>query len=214
MADIRETTDKVRDVVPPELQGFIIAAIVVVGIMAVMTLFFWLMRHRLQPAEITEGAAEHPAGKKALPSKKERQKTRDAARAMGFIVDDVERDVPVELDSAAHREELQRRTCARYVFPEHVELNEEWALLRRPWRMADDQVGNGWQLERRKDAGLSEAALKLIQTLTREDRWQSRFLEIELARNTLTFYWDEFGGKREVQNLKAYQDSLKKVSAT
>jgi len=211
MADLSETADKVRDAVPPELAGFIIATIVVVGLMAALTLFFRLMRYKWEPADGAEEAGSAPG--KIRTSKKERQKTREAARALGFIVDDVDRDAPVELEAVSAAEELQRRTCARYVFPEHVELNEEWTLLRRPWRMADDQVGAGWQLERRKNTPLSEETLKLIQTLTRERRWEGRFLEIELSRNTLTFYWDEFGGAREVRNLKSYQDRLKKGSA-
>lgn len=211
MADIRETADSVRDAVPPELQGFIIAAIVVVGLMAVMTLFFWLMRHRLHPAEITEASTDAAAGKKRRTSKKEQQKTREAARALGFMADDVEREAPADLDFMPQTQELQRRTCARYVLPEHVEINAEWALLRRPWMAGNDLVGKGWHLDWRKGTPMDAASFKLIETVTHDSRWKNRFLEIELARNTLTFYWDEFGGKREVQNLKSYQDSLQKV---
>jgi hypothetical protein len=35
---------------------------------------------------------------------------------------------------------------------------------------------------------------------------------MEMARNTLTLYWDEFGGKTQVENLRSFQEKLKKVS--
>jgi len=209
---MQETRDKIRDAVPLELQGFVISAIVVVGIMVVMMLFFRLMRHRWH-LEAEDGvAAETVSGKKIKTSNKERQKTRDAARAMGFMTDDVERDVPPAGGLLPDTGEMQRRICARYVLPEHVEHNAEWALLNRPWRLADGDVGAGWQLEWRKGEK-SDALMALIKTVTHDNRWKNRFLEIELARNTLAFYWDEFGGRREVENLKSYQDSLKKVAA-
>jgi hypothetical protein len=211
LADIQQTTDTIRDAVPLELQGFVISAIIVIGIMIVMTLFFWLMRNRLHPAEVTEAAVQKPQNKQIKTGNKEQQKTRQAAVDMGFMADDVERDAPVDMTFLQDAEHMQRRSCARYVYPEHVERNAEWSLLRRPWMGGSGDVGKGWQLDWRK--GERDAAtMTLIRDVTHDDRWKNRFLEMEMARNTLTLYWDEFGGKAQVENLRSFQEKLKTVS--
>lgn len=212
MADITTSADKMKDAIPPELQGFVIAAIVVVAIMAGMTLLFWLMRHRLtfdQTVETPTQQASGKAPKTRAPktSAKEKQKTRDAAWAMGFMADDVEREAPIDITDAK-KPETGRRHCARYTYPEHVESNAEWALLRRPAASATVETAQGWQLVWHK--GEHEPyMLAMIKSVTEDRQWKDRFFEMELARNSLTFYWDEFGGPPQVQKLKAYLDQIK-----
>ena len=202
MADIEQAADKVRDALPPELQGFVIAAIVVLGIVIVMTVFFRLTRK-------TPGAdSGRLKSKQIKTSKKAKAKTREAAQAMGFMADDVMRDIPADLTFMPRTQEMRHRLCARYVYPEHVERNADWVLLKRPWAAESGDVGTGWQLVWHRGAPDDET-MAMIKSVTHDPRWQNRFLEMELSRNTLTFYWDEFGGKAEVQNLKSYLDSIK-----
>lgn len=208
MADTQQTADKLREALPPELQGFVIAAIVVLGIVIVMTVFFRLMRPGRQSATHAPADAEKPKSKQIKTSRKNKIKTREAAQAMGFMADDIMRDIPVDLTFMPRTQEMQPRSCARYVFPEHVERHAEWTLLKRPWAAESDNVGKGWQLAWHH--GVQDAeTMAMIKNVTHDARWKNRFLEIELSRNTLVFYWDEFGGRAEVQNLKSYLDSIK-----
>lgn len=208
MAGITTSADKMKEALPLELQGFVLAAIVVVAIMAGMTLLFWLMRHRLSSDQTVEGDPQAQSSKAAKASPKEKQKTRDAAWAMGFMADDVEREAPVDITDPQKTEKTNRHMCARYTYPEHVESNAEWVLLRRPAAPATAEVADGWQLDWRK--GEREASvLAMIKSVTEDKQWKNRFFEMELARNALTFYWDEFGGKSQVQKLKDYLDQIK-----
>jgi hypothetical protein len=212
MADIQQTADNVREALPLELQGFVIAAIVVVGIVIVMTVFFKLMGKRLHMPETAPSGDVKPKSKQLKTSAKIKRKTREIAQAMGFMADDVSRDVPVDLTFMPRTQEVKPRTCARYVYPEHVERNAEWTLLKRPWAEENGDVGKGWQLDWRRGDRDAET-MAMIKTVTHDARWKNRFLEMELARNTLIFYWDEFGGKAEVQNLLSCQQQLKPVAS-
>lgn len=208
MDDIQQNADKLHEALPPELQGFVIAAIVVLGIVIVMSFFFWLMRGRLNLAQGAETAAAKPKSKQLKTSRKAQHKTREAAQALGFMADDVMREVPVDLTFMPRTQDMQSRLCARYVYPEHVERHAEWVLQKRPWAAEKGDVGKGWQLDWRR--GEQDAqTMAVIKAVTHDARWQNRFLEIELSRNTLTFYWDEFGGRATVLHLKSYFDQLK-----
>ena len=212
MTGITVSADQVKDAIPLELQGFVIAAIVVVAIMAGMTLLFWLMRHRLSSDQTVESDSQTQNSKAAKTSAKEKQKTRDAAWAMGFMADDVEREAPADMGNAKEATQISRHVCARYTYPEHVESAAEWVLLRRPDAPATATAAQGWRLEWRKGEQ-DPAMLAMIKSVTEDRQWKNRFFEMELARNSLTFYWDEFGGKSQVQKLKSYLDQIKHKGA-
>jgi hypothetical protein len=183
--------------VPLEIWGFLISAIVVVILMVVVGMVLYLQRRKE-----TEGTPDTARVPKTSP--KDKAKTREAARATGFIADDVERALPdISLDTPGP---LQRQYCARYTYPEHIASNAEWALLQRPGHVSGT-VAAGWQLlwqRGAEDAGVIEILAKI----SADTRWKKRHFEMELSRNALTFYWDEYGGKPLVDVLKSYFDQL------
>lgn len=197
MDELLKTIENMKAHVPLEIWGFLISAVVVVILMVTVGMILYLQRRKE-----TEGTSETKHPQKT--SLKDKTKTREAARAKGFIADDVERalpDVSVDTPSA-----LQRQSCARYIYPEHIASNAEWSLLQRPGH-ASGAVSAGWQLVWHKgaeDAGVKEILAKI----SADTRWKKRHFEMELSRNALTFYWDEYGGKPLVDVLKSYFDQL------
>ena len=197
MDELLKTIENVKAHVPLEIWGFLISAVVVVILMVTVGMILYLQRRKE-----TESATDT----KLIPktSAKEKAKTREAARAKGFIADDVERELPdISVDTPSP---LQRQYCARYTYPEHIASHAEWSLLQRPGH-ASGMVSEGWQLvwhRGAEDAGVKEILAKI----SADARWKKRHFEMELSRNALTFYWDEYGGKPLVDVLKSYFDQL------
>lgn len=214
---------KLGEKLPFELIGFVLAAGVLI-VFIVLAIFLKRYQHPDAPTESVSaplnddttllGKMRAKAANKPLkPAKiiKEKGKTREVAMAAGFIVDDVERDLPVlekEKDAAAAGV-MERTVCGRYYYPEHVAGNAEWKLLRRPAQTtpAAPLLTEGWQLSLTKGA-LSVAALGGINQLIADKHWKKHPLEIEVTRNAINFYWDEVGGKDQIENFKTLVEKL------
>lgn len=153
------------------------------------------------------------ANKPPKPAKvlKKKNKTREVAMASGFIVDDVERDLPVldKDDDAVAAGVMERTVCGRYYYPEHVTGNAEWKLLRRPAQTtpALPLLFEGWRLEVTRGE-LSQAALGGINKLIADSHWKKHPLEIEVQRNAIHFFWDEIGGKDQIEKFKTLVENL------
>lgn len=214
---------KLSEKLPIELIGFVLAAGVLI-VFIVLAIFLKRYQHPEAPTESVGapinddttllGKMRAKAANKPLkPAKviKEKNKTREVAMAAGFIVDDVERDLPIlgkDKDAAAVGM-MERVVCGRYYYPEHVTGNAEWKLLRRPAQTtpATPLLAEGWQLVVTKGE-LSAAALGGINKLITDAHWKKHPLEIEVLRSSINFYWDEVGGKDQIENFKTLVEKL------
>lgn len=214
---------KLGEQLPFELIGFVLAA----GVLIVfIVLAIFLKRYHMPDAPTESVSAPlnddttllgkmraKAANKPLKPAKiiREKGKTREVAMAAGFIVDDVERDLPIlEKDKdAVAAGVMERMVCGRYYYPEHVSGNAEWKLLRRPAQTtaAAPLLTEGWQLQVTKGE-LSVAALGGINQLIGGSHWKKHPLEIEVARNSINFFWDEVGGKDQIENFKTLVEKL------
>ena len=214
---------KLGEKLPLELIGFVLAAGVLI-VFIVLAIFLKRYQHPEAPTDSNSapinddttllGKMRAKAANKPLkPAKilKEKNKTREVAMAAGFIVDDVERDLPLlEKDKdAAALGVMERVVCGRYYYPEHVSGNAEWKLLRRPTQTtpAAPLLADGWQLVVGKGV-LSAAALGGINKLISDSHWKKHPLEIEVTRNSINFFWDEVGGKDQIENFKTLVEKL------
>jgi len=217
-----------QEKLPLELIGFVLAAVVLIGFVVLM-FFLKRFQHPQPPTEAINAPINDDTtlvgrlkakneSKPLKPAKalKEKLKTREVAMAMGFIADEVERDLPV-LDKDKEIESksgvLERVVCARYYFPEHVSSSAEWKLLRRPAQLtpAPLLLTEGWILQIEKGE-LSHLAVGAINHLIADKHWQKHALEIEVARSAVHFYWDEIGGKDKVEMLKTLVEKLNQRS--
>lgn len=219
-----------RDKLPIEAIGFVLGAGVL--ILFIMLAFFLRRYQHIEPpreainAPITDdttftGRMRARAAKVAtMPGKilKDKLKTRETAMVMGFIVDEVERDLPsMEKDKDKEAEAkaglLERMPCGRYYFPEHVTGGAEWKLLRRPSQTmpAPLLLTPGWILQMEKGE-LPHLAIGAINHLIADKHWQKHVVEIEVKRNSIHFYWDEFGGKEKLEAFKTLVEKLNQRS--
>lgn len=213
-----------REKLPIEAIGFVLGAGVLI-LFIVLAIFLRRYQHMEPPTEainapITDdttfvGRMRARAAKAALrPAKilKDRMKTRDSAMAMGFIVDEIERDLPsMEKDKEAEAKAgiLERMPCGRYYFPEHITGGAEWKLLRRPAQVtpAPLLLTPGWVLQMDKGE-LSHLAVGAINHLIADKHWQKHVVEIEVKRNSIHFFWDEAGGKDMLDTFKTLVEKL------
>ncbi len=224
MEGIDLVIEALREKLPIELIGFVLAAVVLIGFV-VLAFFLKHFQHPQPPTEAFDapmnddttlvGKLRAKAENKPLkPAKmlKERLKTREAAMALGFIADEVERDMPVlgkdkEIESRSGV--LERVACGRYYFPEHISGGMEWKLLRRPSQVtpAPMLLTEGWILQIEKGE-LSHLAIGAINHLIADKHWQKHALEIEVSRSAIHFYWDEIGGKDKVEMFRTLVEKL------
>lgn len=220
MEGVDQLIDSMREQMPVEAIGFVIAAVFVIVIF--LGLAFFLRRyHTPEPpreassAQMSDDTVLRKSGDKPLkPAKllKEKMKTREAAMVAGFIADEVERDLPdlsKSNEDVAAAGVLERVTCGRYYYPEHISGGAEWRLLRRPAQQypAPLLLTPGWVLQLEKGE-LSHLAVGAINHLIADTHWQRHPLEIEVARSSINFYWDEIGGKDKVEAFKTLVEKL------
>lgn len=228
MEGIDLVIEALREKLPIELIGFVLAAVVLIGFVVLM-FFLKRFQHPEPPTEAIDapinddttlvGKLRARAENKPLkPAKllKEKLKTRETAMALGFIADEVERDMPV-LDKDKQIESmsgvLERVPCGRYYFPEHISGGAEWKLLRRPSQVTPSPLllTPGWILQIEKGE-LSHLAIGAINHLIADKHWQKHALEIEVSRSAIHFYWDEVGGKEKVEVLRHLVEKLNQRS--
>lgn len=203
---------------PPELIGFVLAAVVLV--VFILLAYFLKRYERPEPPTVSTGApmdddttllSKMRAKSAAKPGRilKEKLKAREGAMAAGFIVDDVERDLPVLSGTGAAVGQLERQLCARYYYPEHISGGAEWKLFRRPLELVPvyPLLVPGWVLRLEK-GGLSPVAVTAINHFILDSDWQKYSVEIEVARSAIHFYWDEAAGKDKIAQFKALIDKL------
>ncbi len=182
--------------IPLEVRGFVIAAVIVMQGIAL----FQVMKRIRRPGRFK-------AAKKARPvSARAQAKAREAALAAGFMVEDIERDMP-DMDAGGM---LRRGPCAHYYFPERIWAKASWALLRRPGDMTQG-FAPGWTF-RQLDGSTTPESFSAIAAITDDDDLPRGFFEIESRDSFLHFYWDEAGGKAGVARIKDYIDKLKNLS--
>lgn len=216
--------EHLRGKLPIELIGFVLAAVVLI-VFVLLAFFLKRFQPPQPPTESTSapmdddttlvGKLRQRAENKPMkPAKiaKEKQKTRETAMSLGFIADDVERDMPAlerAKESEAKSGMLERVVCGRYYFPEHITGGAEWKLLRRPVQTSPAPLllTPGWVLQIDKGE-LSHLAIGAINLLIADKHWQKHVLEIEVARNSINFYWDEVGGKDKVELLRTLVEKL------
>lgn len=213
-----------REKLPIELIGFVLGA----GVLILFIVLSIFLRRYQQPEAPTEainapitddttftGRMRARAAKAALrPAKifKDKLKTRERAMAMGFIVDEIERELPsMEKDKEAEAKAglLERMPCGRYYFPEHITGGAAWKLLRRPAQAtpAPLLLTPGWVLQMDKGE-LPHLAVGAINHLIADKHWQKHVVEIEVKRNSIHFFWDEAGGKDMLEAFKTLVEKL------
>jgi len=182
------------DAIPLEIRGFVIAS---VAVLACFVLFQGL-RNINRPVNAVSSRVS---------AKRDRAKARDAALADGFMVEDVERDLPDF--SASGSRMLKRGFCADYYLPERILSNANWTLYCRPGEFADDlPPGRIFRLDKGLPSGqLARAIAEIANDLGMPDD----FFEIEARDNFLHFYWDESEGKAGVERIKSYFETLKSI---
>lgn len=214
---------KLSEKLPFELIGFVLAAGVLI-VFIVLAIFL----KRYQPPDAPTESVGAPlnddttllgkirakaANKPPKPAKvlKEKNKTREKAMAAGFIVDDVERDLPIlnKDEDTVVAGVMERTICGRYYYPEHISGNAEWKLLRRPSQItpASPLLVEGWRLEVSRGE-LSQAALGGINRLIADSHWKKHPLEIEVQRSAIHFFWDEMDGKDQIEKFKTLVENL------
>jgi hypothetical protein len=224
MEGIDLVIEALREKLPIELIGFVLAAVVLI-VFVVLAFFLQRFRPPRPPTEATDapmnddttlvGKLRAKAENQPLkPAKmlKEKLKTREAAMALGFIADEVERDMPVlgkDKESESRAGVLERVACGRYYFPEHISGGMEWKLLRRPSQVtpAPMLLTEGWILQIEKGE-LSHLAIGAINHLIADKHWLKHALEIEVSRSSINFYWDEIGGKDKVEMFRTLVEKL------
>ncbi len=182
--------------VPLELRGFLIATVLVVQAIAL----YQVLKVFRRPRRYKAAAAAKPV------SPRDRAKAREAALAEGFIVDDVERDMPDEASGL-----LRRVTCAHYYFPERIWARASWVLYRRPGAETGG-LAPGWVFHQLEGMTTTPESFSAIAGITADDRPPRGVFEIESRDNFLHFYWDEAGGKSGVARFKDYINRLKNLS--
>jgi len=178
---------------PLELRGFVLAAIAVLAAILV----FQALRLLRRPLGRAAGRATSARDKAAA---------RETALAEGFLIDEVERDMP---DPASPLMVL-RGTCARYQWPDRMPCNAHVVLMRRPGQSTPG-LAPGWLLAVLRDTP-STAVLDTLAQMTYSSIAVGGFLEMEILNNMLYFYWDEAGGKKGVSLLKNYAEQLRSIS--
>ncbi len=198
--DIQKQADEIvrqiRDIIPPEMLGFLIAALIVVGFIGVV----WFFGQLRSPVKAVKGKVS---------AKRGRSKAREAALAAGFIVDDVERDVPEFGRGMAYV--LKQESCAHYHWPENVHSTADWELLCRPGDFTPGLDQRGWLLQTNQGR-ISQDTLSVLNSITRSMGEPRDFFEIEILNSQLHFYWREHGGDEAVDMLTTFVEMLKRAS--
>ncbi|MDE1152239.1 MAG: hypothetical protein PW788_06865 [Micavibrio sp.] len=182
------------DAIPLEIRGFVIAS---VAVLACFVLFQGL-RNIKRPVKAVSNRVS---------SKRDRAKAREAALADGFMVEDVERDLP-DFSSKGSRM-MKRGFCADYYYPERILSGANWTLYCRPGEIADDlPFGRVFRLAK----GLPSGQLtRAIAEIANDLGTPGAFFEIEARDNFLHFFWDESDGRDGVARIKSYFDTLKSI---
>jgi hypothetical protein len=187
---------KLGEWIPQEFVGFVLA----VGLVAVVLILFFMLK-LLRPDE-------NRVNRRRL--KKNAKKTRALALAAGFMVDDVERDMP-DISSDGQSYVMTRSGCQRYHLPQIMRSKTEWRLACRPGDISESFPVAGWKLELLRGE-LSGEYTALLARIMADIAPPGQFFEMEVAHQALYFYWYEHGGRPMVEELLAVVDALKDMT--
>jgi len=131
-------------------------------------------------------------------SKKE---VRAFAQEKGFIVTDVERLLPTITGGTPQVDSLEKDTCARYAIQRGQSAGTEWSLLMRDASYGA-QLPNGFLAE----GNVTPKLLEKLKPLTEE--FCEGYFEFEGVKGQVAVFWDEGGGKDDVDRLYDVLQSL------
>lgn len=190
-----EMVRQIRDIVPPEMLGFLIAGLLVLGFIGIV----WFFHRMRSPVKSVGGK---------ISAKRSRSKARDAAIAAGFIVEDIEREIPEFNRGSAYV--LAREECVHYLWPENVKSKADWELLCRPEEYSPGLEQRGWVIQANQGR-MSADILSVLNSITRTMGPPREFFEIEILNSQIHFYWKEHGGDEAVDMLTTFTEMLKRA---
>lgn len=191
-----EMVRQIRDIIPPEMLGFLIAALMVLGFIGIV----WFFHRMRSPVKSVGGK---------ISAKRSRSKAREAALAAGFVVEDIEREIPEFNRGSAYV--LAREACAHYHWPENVRSKADWELLCRPEEYSPGLEQRGWVIQTNQGR-MSAEILSVLDAITRSLGAPQEFFEIEIINSQIHFYWKEHGGDEAVDMLTTFTEMLKRAS--
>lgn len=191
-----ELVKQIREFVPPEMLGFLIAGLLVLVFIGIV----WFFHRMRSPVKSVGGK---------ISAKRSRSKAREAAIAAGFVVEDIEREIPEFNRGSAYV--LAREACAHYHWPENVKSKADWELLCRPEEFSPGLEQRGWVIQTNQGR-MSPETLSVLDSITRSLGPPREFFEIEIRDNQIHFYWKEHGGDEAVDMLTTFTEMLKRAS--
>lgn len=191
-----EMVRQIRDIIPPEMLGFLIAGLMVLGFIGVI----WFFHRMRSPVKSVGGK---------ISARRSRSKAREAAIAAGFVVEDIEREIPEFNRGSAYV--LAREACAHYHWPENVRSKADWELLCRPEEYSPGLEQRGWVIQTNQGR-MSQDTLSVLDAITRSLGAPQTFFEIEIINSQIHFYWKEHGGDEAVDMLTTFTEMLKRAS--
>lgn len=132
------------------------------------------------------------------------KKSRKIAEGFGFLVEEVERDVPEFRKTANYV--LTRVKCRRYQWPQMLGGRVKWSLLNRPGETARGVQPAGWHL----DGVPPPEHMQAIDFITQAIGEPRAPYEIECDGGIISFYWTEKGVDDGVALMNAFISLLRK----
>lgn len=196
----RQAQDAVRfleGIVPREVQGIVLIGVLMLLVIGAVWFFrMWSARNR----------EAYAAGRKKRSGS--RRKTRKAAVAAGFEVDDVQREMPEFGKGMIYA--MNRKKCARYAWGLEQQVRAKWSLLCRPEEQSPGIDVRGWLLQA-NHGELSGRTKEVIAFIARDIGEPKEFFEIEVTEKEIVFYWLEGGGAEAVDTLLSYVGRIKEA---
>ncbi|HYD18435.1 MAG TPA: hypothetical protein VEF76_08145 [Patescibacteria group bacterium] len=191
-----EIVRHIQGIVPPEMLGFLIAALMVIGFIGIV----WFVKRLKSPIARAGGKVS---------AKRGRSRARDAALAAGFQVDDVERDIPEFGKGSIYV--LSAGKCADYHWPENIRSRAQFSLLCRPGETSPGIDESGWVLVQ-KEGRISEDMRSVLASIARSLGEPREYLEIDIINSQIHFFWKERGGDEAVDTLTTFVEMIKRAA--
>lgn len=196
----RQAQDAVRaleGIIPREMQGIVLIGVLMLLVIGAVWFFrSWSARNR----------AAYETGKKKRSGS--RRKTRKAAIAAGFEVEDVQREMPEFGKGMIYA--MNQKKCARYAWRLDTQVRLKWSLLCRPEEQSAGLAVRGWLLQA-NHGELSGRMKDAIAFIVRDIGEPDEFFEVEMTEREIVFYWLESGGEEAVENLLSYTGRIKEA---
>lgn len=196
----KQAQDAVRfleGIIPREVQGIVLIGVLMLLFIGAVWFFrTWSARNR----------EAYATGKKKRSGS--RRKTRKAAIAAGFEVEDVRREMPEFGKGMIYA--MNQKKCARYAWVLEQQVRAKWSLLCRPEEQSPGIGVRGWLLQA-NHGELSGHMKDAIAFIARDIGEPLEFFEVEVTEKEIVFYWLEGGGEEAVNNLLVYAGRIKEA---